>query len=383
VSEELAPFRISIYDASYAPQDWAGAPLEVHGIPRFNAPSLGSFVLDADDEQVPILTEPGTRCVLEYRYDPLNPNAWLYVVSGLVGERKGESGPEGTRTFEVLDDWQYVMSLIGVPNPAGDVDHQGDDGDYYILNGPAETVVKGHIAAAAAWHGIPITIAPDLGRGDTIRIKVRMHKLADRLFPAVTQAGIGVTVRQIDGELVVDCYEPTVHTEALTEASGVVVGGEFVAQPPTVTRVIVGGGGTGTSRVFKLVVNAPVEAEWGVRLPVFVDARDTTDPVVLTARAWEVLREGAPRVGVSAELAETDDFRFGVAVNVGDVVPIELEGMPEPVTDTVTEAPIDWTADGGLVVTPHVGEVTATFEELAAAALERIAARTRDQDARS
>lgn len=380
--EGLSPFRISIFNSAYEPQDWAGAPLEVHATPRFNGPSLASFTLDADDEQVGVLAAPGSRCVLEYRYDPLDPMLWLRLSSGLVAERRGEGGPEGSRTFEVLDDWQYVMSLIGVPNPAGDIDEQGDDEAYFTLTGPAETVAKGHIAAAAAWHGVPVTIAPDLGRGDVITVSVRMHKLVDRLFPAVTQAGIGVSVTQDGDGLLVDCYEPAVLTDELTEASGVIVAGEYVAQPPTVTRVIIGGGGVGVDRVFLVVVNGAVEAEWGVVLPVFVDARDTSDPVVLTARAWETLREGAPRVGVNAELAETDDFRLGVVVNIGDVVPVRLTGAPL-VTDRVTEAQIDWTAREGLVVAPHIGEVLTTFEELTAAAVERLAARTRDQDARS
>jgi hypothetical protein len=376
------PFRITVLDVNGDPQDWVGAPLEVHATIRAAQASIASIELDSDDEQVGVLTAAGSACVLEYAYDPLDPDAWLFLVSGIVGERTGESSAAGTRTFEVLDDWAYVMGIVGVPNPAGGIADQGDDEAYYTVTGPAETVVKTHVAAAAAWHGIPVTIAPDLGRGDTITVAVRMHKLADRLFPAVTQAGIGVSVQRVDGELVLDCYEPAVLTEPLTEASGVVLSGKFNAQPPTVTRVIVGGGGEGTARTFLLVVNTAVEAAWGIVLASFVDARDTSDPAVMTARAWEVLNEGAPRSGLAAELAETDDFRVGVTVNVGDVVPVQLTGAPL-ITDTVTEAVWDWTADEGLVVTPHVGEVAGTFEELAAAAVAQIAARTRDQDARS
>lgn len=378
----LLPFRISVFDKDFNPLDWAGAPVELRCNLRLNAASTAVFTLDADDPQVGVLTAEGARVVVEYFHDPEDPWNPMVLLSGMVGERTGESSTAGTRTFEVWDDWAYVMGLVGVPNPAGDITQQGDETAYFTLTGPAETVVKGHVDAVAGWYDVPVTTSADLERGDDVSVAVRMHPLADRLFPAVTQAGVRVTAVQSGAGIVVDCVEPDVVDFPLTEASGVVQAGAFDAEPPTITRVLIGGGGEGTARVFVVEVNTAVEAAWGVVLPIFVDARDTTDPAVLTARAWEKLNEGAPKSRVTAALAETDDFRFGVTVNLGDEVEVALDGAP-PITDRVTEVELTWTTRGGLVVTPRVGEVNTTFPELVTAALEQVARRTRDQDARS
>lgn len=377
-----APFRISVYDKAFNPLDWIGAPLELHATVRHNAASIASFALDADDEQVAALTAPGSRVVIDYFHDPSDPLATMFLISGPVGERTGETGPAGTRTFDVDDDWNDVLGMLGYPNPAGGIDEQGDEDAYHTVTGSAEHVVKTFVAANATRLGLPVTVATDLDRGDNVTVSVRMHKLEDRLFPAVTQAGIGVSVQQSGATILVDCYEPAIIADPLTEASGVVASGKFTAHPPLVTRAVTGGGGEGTSRVFRRVIDSTAEAAWGVKREVFVDARDTTDPAVLDKRAQEAIAEGAAVTGLSANLSETDDFRYGVTINRGDTVPIQLVGAPL-VTDTVTEAQFDWTDTDGLVVTPHVGDTTTTFEEITAAALAQVAARTRDQDTRS
>lgn len=377
----VLPFRISVFDKAFNPQDWVGAPDELECTVRLNAASDLSFTVADDDDQVGVLTEQGSRVVVEYAHDPDDPLSPMHLVSGLVAERSGDSAP-GTRTFAVLDDWAYVMGLLGVPNPAGSITQQGDEDAYYTVTGPAETVVKTHVAAAAGFWGVPVTVAPDLGRGASISVAVRMHPLMDRLFPAVTLAGLRVTVQQSGAGLVVDVVEPETLTTPLTEASGVVQSGRFTTQPPTITQVIAGGGGEGIARVFVQEIDAAAETAWGIVRPAFLDARDTTDTGVLTARAQERLAEGAATAGVSAALAETDDFRFGVTVNVGDTAEIHLVGAP-PITDRVTEAHLSWTADDGLTVTPHVGEVATTFADLVTAAVQQVAAKTRDQDARS
>jgi hypothetical protein len=376
-----APLRISLFTKSFAPLDWVGAPLEAHFTIRAHAASIGSFVLDDDDEQLATLATAGTRAVVEYFHDPTS-DVPVFLMSGLIGEREGESGPGGRRTFEIWDDWAYVMGLLGWQNPTGTIAQQGDDDAYYTITDDAETVVKTLVAANATRLGVPVTCATNLSRGDNITASVRMHPLVDRLYPAVAQAGIVVTVRQSGAGLVVDCYEPDTLTETLTEASGVIVGGKWTSHPPTVTRVNIGGGGEGLARVYRTVVNTAVESAWGIRIEAFKDARDTSDTAVLDARGWEVLNAGAPSASVSAELSETEDFRTFITVDLGTRVPIQLTGAPL-ITDQVTEVQIDWTTSDDLLVAPRVGASPTTFEQVASAAIAQVARRTRDQDARS
>lgn len=377
----LGPFRISVFDKAFAPLDWVGAPLEQHYIIRDAQASTGSFVLDSDDEQIGVLTAPGARVVVEYFADPTTPTTPTFLMSGIVADRTGVGGAQGTRTFTILDDWSLVLGVLGWQVPAGAISAQDPDYDW-SMTGPAETVAKALIGANATRLGLPVTIATDLGRGATITITSRMHQLVDRLYPAITQAGIGISVRQSGAGLVVDCYEPTVLTDTLTEASGVVAGGTWTQHPPTVTRVVVAGGGEGTARVYRLVVNTAVETAWGIKLEASRDARDTTDTAIMDARGWETLNAGAPTSGVSCELAETEDFRFVVTFGVGDSVPIQLAGAPV-ITDTVTEVELALTPADGLVVTPRVGDAATTFESMVSAAVTQIATRQRDQDMRS
>lgn len=378
----MNPFVISVFDNAYAPQDWVGAPLELDATVKKNAAAELVFKVDADDEQLVPLLADGARVVVEYRHDPTDPDSPMFLVSGMVQEVKGASGLDGTREFQILDDFAYVMSIKGWPNPTGDINHQGDDSAYYTVTGPAETVVKTLVSVNATRMGIPVTCATDLGRGDTITVSVRNHPLGDRLFPAVDQAGIVVTCRQVGTGIVVDCYEPAVLTDELTEASGVVQSGTFDLTAPTMTRVVVGGAGEGTARTFVQRINTAAEAAFGVVIEGFVDARDATLTATLEDRGDAALAAAAPGATVTASLSETDDFRFGVTVNLGDLVPIALNNAPT-VTDEVTACAFAYTADQGLVVTPQVGNALTTFEDLALAAISHLAARTRDQDVRS
>lgn len=377
-----SPFVLAVYDKDYNPQDWVGSPLRLEVTARFNAADSLTLTVENDDEQVGVLTAPGSRLTCHYRHDPTDPLNPKYLTSGAFVERRGSGALAGVREFELLSDFAYVMGIAGWPNPAGDASEQGDEEAYYTVSGPAETVVKTLVSVNATRLGMPVTCAPDLGRGADIEVSVRFHPLADRLFPAVTQAGIGVTVRQVGAGLVVDCYEPNVLTDALTEASGVVVGGSFTVTAPTITRVVALGGGVGVDRAVIDVVDADLENDWGMVLEARVDARDTVDPAVMASRAAAKLAEGAPRASVSAELAETDDFRCFVTVNLGDSVPILMVDAP-PITDTVTEATLTYDADDGLLVKPRVGAALTTYDQITAAAIEAVAARTRDQDVRS
>lgn len=374
-----SPLRISVFDGAYQPLDWVGRPLSVTGTLRFDKASTVSIVLDSDDEQIGQLVAPGARLVLEYFADPAAPTTATFAVSGAVDERTGVGGSMGTRTFGLVDDWAYVMSILGFPNPTGTITQQGDDAAEYTVSGSAETVVKTLVSLNATRLGLPITCATDQHRGSSISVSIRMVPLLDRLYPAVTQAGIGVTVQQSGAGLVVDCFVPTVRTDVLTEVSGVVIGGTWTQRAPTVTRVVEAGGGEGTARVFRLQIDSAAELAWGTSGKPFVreaslDCRDTSDSAVMDARGLATLTAGAATSLVQCELAETQDFRVGVSAWLGDTLSIQLAGAPE-ILGTVTEVGFSFVKDEGPVLTPRVGEVNTTFAQQVSSALVAVAAR--------
>lgn len=335
---------------------WVGSYESVTLHPRHNAQPTGSVRLATDDPKVALLSVPGVRLVARFRGEQ--------VMSGPVRTRHGQAaGPASSVTCEVADDWRLLRRLLGWPVPDSAITSQ-DGAEYAVYTGPAETVVKQIIAENLARVPTPqpITIATDQGRGDTITVQVRMHLLADRLLPLIDQAGIGVTVQQDGGNgLVVDCYESGWWPLALSEEAGTVAAAEWSSTAPTLTRVVVGGPGEGTDRVFGLYADTDLEDEYQDVIEGFVDARDIRDDDpnfedLMEARAAEALAEGAPRSGLSLALAESTTFRYGAdGVRVGDLVTVQLD-TGATVTDVLREATLTHSPDNGVDVTPLVGE---------------------------
>jgi hypothetical protein len=346
-----APFRLEVFDGAFARKGFVGNPVALTVTPRHNQVGTATLVLDADHVRVPDLSVRGARVVI--RYDDL-PDP---VLTGRVRLRQGE-GPlsQSTVTFSVVDDLRLLWRVLGWPVPTAALSAQ--TAEYDTRTGAAETVLKQYVTANAVQRlGLPVTVAATQARGATITASLRMHPLADRLLPLVDAAGIGVTVRQSGAGLLLDCYTPATHPRTLTEQSGIVQKWSYSQADPEATRVVAGGQGEGVARVFRSTVAATRETQWRDVIEVFRDARDAEDSATLDLRSQETLDEGAPRAGLSVELAETATFRYGKAVRVGDRVRIEVGGAVV-VEDVLREAVLSWTRDDGLLVTPIVGQRT-------------------------
>lgn len=368
----MVSFDVEVYDKDLARVGWLKAYLSVTATPRHNRQPTGALTVASDHHLVPALNAPGARVVL--RTDGL-------TMSGPVRVDASEgAGPQEVITYQVEDDWRLLRRLLAWQVPAAAITAQSS-AEYAVYTGPAETVVKAMLTANLTRMGSAmrptVTVAADQGRGATITVQARMHAPVDRLFPLVDQAGIGVSVTQVGTGLVVDCYEPGTFPITLSYAAGTITGGSWSRTGPQVTRVVVGAGGEGTARVFRTYADAALEAEWGDVIEGFVDARDIdpADPdleTLMAARGAEALAEGAPKAGLSLDLAETGTFRYGAGgVVVGDTVTAELApGLT--VTDVIREATLTDTPSDGLVVAPVLGERsdndTATARAVAALA---------------
>ena len=368
--EDAPPFTLTVFDRNFTRKGTLSAPNELDGAIRVGAPGDLTFAVDADDRRVKHLQADGARVRCDYRYSP--SSAPQTLISGPVTEVAGSGTPEAAlRTFTVSDDWHVLNDTLGLPNPAGTAAQQGASEAYYSATGPAETVLKQIVEANRARLSIPLVVPATQGRGATITTSIRMHSLAERLFPAVTDAGLIVRVLQRGSALpTLEVSTPTVRSRVLTQASGVVVEGDFQLAPPTVTRVWVGAGGVAEARIFRLFVDDALELRFGggagkrfVRER-FVDARDVgieppataltaAQEAVLQQRANEVLQEGAPRGSLAAKLAETETFRFGRTFQLGDRVSLQLAGGPV-LSDYVREVQFKWDASG-VEITPLVG----------------------------
>jgi hypothetical protein len=365
------PFLITLYNKDYVRQGWLGDPESLSVEVNHNDVGDASIVVGASNAKVPLLMDRGARVTIEYRGE--------HLISGPIRAKSG-TGPSanGTMAFTVVDDFRLFHRILGWPVPAAGLGAQTSE--YHTISGPAETVLKTAVTANAVTRlGEPVTVAADLGRGENITAAFRFHPLADRLFPAVDVAGIGVTVRQSGTGLLVDCYEPQLHPRTLTEAGGVVLEWSWNHAEAEATNVIVGGQGEGTARAFAGYTDAALAGEIGERIEVFRDARDTGSGGVLTERANETFAETAAKSGLSVRLAETSVFRYGATggVHVGDRVSLEV-GSGLVVTDTLRSVTLSWTRSAGLEVTPEIGEISANTDRAFATALATVAAGVRD-----
>lgn len=358
-----APLTITVYDKAFNRLGWIGDPEQVTVTPRHNQQPTASIQVRNDHPMVPALIAEGSRVVIDYH--------GVQTLAGWVDLRQGTVFADGSVTVQIQDYWAVLAYLLGWPVPTAAISTQ-TAAAYDVRSGAAETVLKGYVAANATRQGIPLTVATDQGRGDTISASVRMQPLADVLNPLIDAAGIGVTVRQSGAGLVLDCYEPAWFPLTLTPESGMVTAAEWSRQPPGFTRFVAGGQGDLTARTFRASIDSTAETLWGFVREGYVDATNDSSAASVQASAAQSVAESAAKSGLSLTLAETDTFRYGDTLRVGDLVTTELvPGVT--ITDVLREATISWSHDDGLNVTPTVGDRTDDPDRAFAKALKSVA----------
>ena len=351
--------RATLYDGAFNRVGWVMNPLESTVTPRWTELGTAELVVPPNHPYAGKLATKGCRAVIElntsWDADTDTAPTWVHLVGGPVRGITVEGvGAAERLTARVEDDWRLLARSLGWPVPGSPISSQSA-ADYHVVSGPAETVVKTLVTANAVTRlGLPVTVAPDLGRGAEITTSVRMHPLVDRLYSAVDLAGIGVTVTQSGAGLLVDVREPVAHSRVLTVASGALREATLDRAAPTATRAVAGGSGEGPARVFRSMVDTARETEWADVIEVFLDVRDTDDPAEIDARLAQALAEGAPRSGISLTLADTPSLRYGRDLLVGDTVSVDIDG--QTYTDTLRSARITWDSAAFLRVVPQIGE---------------------------
>jgi hypothetical protein len=352
-------FQFAIFDRDYQWQAPLGAVTALKATIRHNQISEATLSIAASHKRAALLAEPGARLRIRYRGE--------HLISGPVRLRSGDGpGVAGTLEFSVQSDFRILSNFLGWPAPSLPITQQGDDGSYWRRRAAAETVVKDaarlNIVQRA---GFPLTIAVDKGRGGLVDVSLRMHPLADRLFPAVDDAGIGVSVQMIPGGLLLDCYVPEVRTTKLTEKSRVIRKWGFSETAPEATRGVIGAQGQGELREFIPFRSATREDEWGDVIEVFQDARDTSDGTTHQMRGQQALDETAATGTLTVELAESGNFRiFGPkGVKPGGIV-TAVVGPGIEVTDVVREISVDWNREDGLKLSAVIGPKDDPMEQL-------------------
>ena len=355
-------FRMDIYDGKFKWKAPLGAIKAVEATIRSNAISDLSLTLPNNHKRADLLAEPGMRLRTRFRGEPL--------ISGPVRQRAG--GGNADLVFDCQSDWRILHNFLGYVNPLervvnGLLTKQGEESTYYTIGRkPAETVLKDAVLRNIVERRAQrLTVMPDRGRGAVMEATFRMHPLYDRLFPAVQDAGLVVTVDQGDSGLVLDCYEPKPYPNVLTEGSRVIQKWSFNGTAPEATSGVLGGQGVGELREYLAFQDSAREEQWGDVIEVFKDARDTSDAETHEQRIQSALLETAAKSSLTIELAEAGNFRiFGPkGLKPGQLVTARV-GKGVEVTDLVTEVNLRWDVEGGLKLSATIGPKDDPMETL-------------------
>ena len=373
-------FRISVYDKNRVFQCNIGNPSSLEAVIRWGgAVSTLNMTLPLRHRRVPELMADGARLVVRFQDEHLISGP--IVADGL----DSNGGKNDTYTVTVEDDVRVLKEIAGWPVPAAAITAQGT-AEYRTYTGNAETIVKTAVTENGVTRlAVPgLTVAPNLNRGATIPggVPFRFHPLAEKLFPAVTDAGLGVTVKQQGTSLVLDVHEPTDLDTKLSVRGRTLKQVSMTRTRPTASRAVIGGQGEGTARKFRVLTDPARETLYGMRAETFRDARDDNTDAVMDARGQETLAEHGPKNGVAITLAGSGIFKYGPGgFHVGDRVPIEVtEGVI--LTEVIRECTLKWVSPTHASVEPAAGEIANQPERAMANRFTALYRRLRNQETR-
>lgn len=350
----MSIFRISVFDKDRKFLCQIGSPSALVPTVRHGLVSTMTMTVPLSHQRLPELMADGARLRVKFKGE--------HLISGPITAEEGETnGVDGHVTFTVEDDFRVLREILGWPAPGSPL--TGQTVEYRKYTGNAETIIKTAVQENGVNRlAIPgLTVATNANRGAVIPggVPLRMHPLMDQMFPALEQAGIGVTVKQIGTNLVLDVYEPRLHPRKLSVKGRTLKKANWTRNRPTSSRVVVAGQGEGVDRKFRQLIDTARESQYGMRAETFRDARDDNTDSVLDARGKETLDENGPKNGLSLDLAGTGIFQYGGTdgFRVGDRVPVDL-GNGLIITETIREVKLTWKSKDYAQIEPSIGEIT-------------------------
>jgi hypothetical protein len=208
-----------------------------------------------------------------------------------------------------------------------------------------------------------MTIAPDQGRGPTVTVQWRFHSIFERLKALLEQHNAMVDVLMDEAGVLHAEYRPGVNVaKPFDVLSGTLSSWEWQNQPPTVTRVVVGGQGEGAARKLVSVVDTAREAWWNMVIEHFVDARDIegTADQPLIDRGWEYLAEGKEKTGVNLGIVSTQQRPYGGDYRVGDLVTVHTGDSRAAITAPLSAVTVTQDSNGRRVE-PSIDTIETTY----------------------
>lgn len=284
--------------------------------------------LNAEHPLASVLATPGAGIIVT------GPSDVLF--SGPVTKTENAStatDPLGTLKVEGVDDTIILSDMLAWPDPAnGNAASQNFAYDERV--GAAETLMHAYVAAncgpsaPANRRRTGLVMGTNEARGPVVTKAARFQQLGELCKELAEPAGLGFRVVQRGANLVFETYAVQDRTKEarLGVANNTLAGQRVSTSTPLKTRVIVGGDGDGSNRLFVGVDNADslaAEADWGRRIETFIDERSSTDTAELTQKGTEALADGGKTVTAAQAVPMEDSASdFGRDWFLGDKVAV-------------------------------------------------------------
>lgn len=255
-------------------------------------------------------------------------------------------------TTKVTDAAETVIKQLVTANmvTAGDTDRRVPNFTVAADQGRGATVTYSIVIAAAPTGEETMTVTPTSGQS-----------LMDMVRAVAAQANIGVRIDLIDGQLVLDCYEPRdlTATAVFSYGLGNLRGDTLTDAVPTANAVLMQSGAT--TGAFTETAGAGATDPWR-RVEVFTDQTSTTDADQVTQAQADALTQGAGPVQLNLTATDIAVLTYGTDYGLGDKVTAEVRdgiayadiiGAVQLTADATSTPPTE-------TVTPTIGAVTDT-----------------------
>lgn len=221
-----------------------------------------------------------------------------------------------------------------------------------VRTGARETILLGYIAAnlgpaaPIVARRLPGLVLPtSSGRGGSTTWQARMDVLGDVVATLAEAAGL--RVRIVHDEPTPSTPRLLLEVTEVTDRSADVVFGDqnaaramgsidsfrYSLSAPEVTAAIAFAAGELTAREAAMRVDTTAESIWNRRVEALVDQRQTDDQTVVDDALTERLEQGASPSVTSFQISPAGGLQYGVDYFLGDVVGIELPGVPLAISD--------------------------------------------------
>ncbi|QAY17223.1 minor tail protein [Streptomyces phage Bovely] len=317
---------------------------------QFNNVGTWKLTLAAEHPLSTALRTPGSGVIVTGPIDIL--------MSGPTTKNEYASTPEdpgGSIVFEGISDTCILSDHLAFPDPSN-VNPTTQTLAHDVRTGNVETIMHAYVnanigpSAPLARRKANLIMGTNGARGPVVRKTARFPVLGNLLSELAILADLGFRVVQRDDNLVFETYEVTDRSAyiRLDIWNNTLAGARVAITPPSATRIIVAGQGELVDRNFREVTTAESvagETEWGRRIEVFKDQRNTNENDELDDSGLEILKEkGFTAVAAQAVPMEDSSVEFGRDWGMGDQVSVVVN--EQELTATVTGMVLKATNEG-------------------------------------